>query len=219
MHLDQHLTLIDPSKDIVARRTFPLVPDDNHLGGDTYDLRRGHIYISKSGVSLSRTSEIGHNTIIGADSEILNDVQISSSVIGRSVFVGNRTEIRDSYVWDKSSIGADCVIEESIIGAHVKILDGSVIRRGCLIGKGVVLGPNANLKPFQRVSKTKPVDDDEEDEGEEALEEISHERADEDEEDDGSSDGDNRSVAQSSTTQDSEWSSVACELPRSLGEI
>jgi translation initiation factor eIF-2B subunit epsilon len=42
------------SKDILSRRVFPLVPDDNHLSGANYEFRREQVYIAKEGVMLSR---------------------------------------------------------------------------------------------------------------------------------------------------------------------
>jgi translation initiation factor eIF-2B subunit epsilon len=45
----------DPSKDILSRWTFPLVPDDNHPGGHSYEHLRGNKYIAKdNSVILSR---------------------------------------------------------------------------------------------------------------------------------------------------------------------
>ncbi|KAG8883842.1 Aspartate aminotransferase, cytoplasmic [Tulasnella sp. 332] len=148
------------SKDIIARRTFPLVPDDNHLGGESYELRRGYVYVAKTGVSLSRTCTIGTHTIIGPHSTVQNDAYIVSSVIGQGCEIGEGSVIKDSYIWAGASIGPNCSIEESIVGNDVKIQAGSVIRRGCLIGKDTVLGPSANLSEFQQVSRAAPRDDD-----------------------------------------------------------
>ncbi|KAG8895449.1 hypothetical protein FRC01_012355, partial [Tulasnella sp. 417] len=203
------------SKDIITRRTFPLVPDDNHLGGDRFDQRRGYVYVSKNRVSLSRTCVIGNHTIIGAGCEVMNDVHISSSVLGKGCEIGNRTTIRNSFIWDKSRIGADCVIEESIIGAHVRILDGSVIRRGCLVGQHVTLGPNATLDKFQRVSRHQPAaneDEDWDEEEEEQREEV--EKEDDDDEMD-----EDKSVIASVTGTESSAVSVEPNLVSILGQM
>lgn len=43
------------SRDILSRWTFPLVPDDNHPAGHSYEHRRGNKYIAADGlVTLSR---------------------------------------------------------------------------------------------------------------------------------------------------------------------
>ncbi|KAG8970882.1 hypothetical protein FRC03_000100, partial [Tulasnella sp. 419] len=151
----------DVSKDIICRRTFPLVPDDNHPSGDAYELRNGLIYVAKQDVLLSRTCKIERHSMIGPKTEVRDEARINASVIGRSCDIGRRSIITDSYIWDNTRIGSNCVIQESIIGSGVTILDGSRIVRGCLIGKGVVLGPEANLRPFSKVTRTKPSQEDE----------------------------------------------------------
>ena len=50
-------------------------------------------------------------------------------------------------------IGSDCVIERSIIGANVSIKDQTRVSKGCLVGDGVIVGPSAVLRPFERLSK------------------------------------------------------------------
>ena len=46
---------IPHSKDILARWTFPLVPDDNHPSGHVYEHLRGNKYIAKdNSVTLAR---------------------------------------------------------------------------------------------------------------------------------------------------------------------
>jgi len=52
------------------------------------------------------------------------------------------------------------VIEESIIGSGVQVLDNTRISRGCLVGKNVVLGPEGNLSDFKMVTRLRPKDDD-----------------------------------------------------------
>ncbi|KIO28123.1 hypothetical protein M407DRAFT_6891 [Tulasnella calospora MUT 4182] len=111
---------------------------------------------------------------------------------------------RPHFIWDKTRIGADCIIEESIIGGHVRILDGSVIRRGCLVGQNVTLGPNATLDKFQRVSRHPPAaneDEDWDEEEEERKEEAERE-------DDGDETDEDKSIIMSVTGTESSAVSV-----------
>lgn len=80
------------------------------------------------------------------------DVQIIASVIGQNCTIGAGSIIRDSYIFENTTIGARCVVERSIIGARVMIKDGSHVPQGCLIDEGVVIGPCANLEPYERLS-------------------------------------------------------------------
>ncbi|KAK0459629.1 nucleotide-diphospho-sugar transferase [Desarmillaria tabescens] len=163
------------SKDILSRWAFPLVPDDNHPGGHAYEHIRGNKYIAKgSTVTLARTSKVGNNTLIGSRTQILDDVQIKSSVIGRDCIIGAGSIIADSYIFDGTNIGPGCLVEQSIIGEGVIIRNNSRIVRGCLLGDEVIVGPGAVLQPFERLSKkwhSEEEDDDDEEEDSD-LEEI-----------------------------------------------
>ncbi|KAG6890454.1 hypothetical protein C0992_001501 [Termitomyces sp. T32_za158] len=153
------------SKDILSRWTFPLVPDDNHPSGHAYEHERGNKYLAKDQtVILARTCKIGNNTMIGASTQINENAEIVASVIGCNCSIGTGTIIRNSYIFDGTAIGSDCVIERSIIGAGVSIKDKSVVQRGSLVGDGVIVGPSALLRPFERLSRKRDSADSSEDE-------------------------------------------------------
>jgi translation initiation factor eIF-2B subunit epsilon len=81
--------------------------------------------------------------------------------------------VRNSYVFDDTVIGSGCVIDRSIIGTNVTIKDNTHIEKGCLIGDGVIVGPGAHLKAFERLSKKRAGAGKTEDEDEDSdLEEI-----------------------------------------------
>jgi translation initiation factor eIF-2B subunit epsilon len=63
--------------------------------------------------------------------------------------------IRNSYIFDNTVIGPNCVIDQSIIGANVNVREGTTIEKGCLVADGVVVGPKAVLQAFDRVSRKK----------------------------------------------------------------
>ncbi|KAJ7156068.1 nucleotide-diphospho-sugar transferase [Mycena crocata] len=176
------------SKDILSRWTFPLVPDDNHPGGHVYQHSRGNKYIAAdNSVSLARTSKVGNNTLIGASTKILENVQIIGSVIGQNCVIGAGSIIDGSYIFDGTVIGAQCVVKRSIIGAGVTIKEKTRIEKGCLVGDGVVVGPLAVLDPFERLSKRRVASSEE---NEEENDEDEGEDEDEDEDEDGNEDED-----------------------------
>jgi len=91
--------------------------------------------------------------------------------------VGPGTTIKNAYIFENTSIGANCTIEKSIIGSGVSVKAGSIIPKGCLIGDRVVIGPGANVKPFERLSSKKVEDDeksgvDDQEEDDSDLEEV-----------------------------------------------
>ncbi|KIK99306.1 hypothetical protein PAXRUDRAFT_822932 [Paxillus rubicundulus Ve08.2h10] len=174
------------SKDILSRWTFPLVPDDNYPGGHSYEHLRGNKYFAKdNSVVLSRTCKIGNNTLIGSKSHIAENAQVSASVLGERCIIGAGSVVRDSYLFDGVTVGANCTIERSIVGAGVQIKEKSRVERGCLIADGVIVGPQARLEPFQRLSRRRQDAEDDDDEGDEDDEDDETE-----DEEDGAEDGD-----------------------------
>ncbi|KAI0082729.1 hypothetical protein K474DRAFT_1654876 [Panus rudis PR-1116 ss-1] len=154
------------SKDILSRWTFPLVPDDNHPGGHFYEHQRGNKYIAKgNSVVLSRTCEVGPNTLIGAGTKIADNANVQASVIGQRCTIGPGVTLRNAYIFDDTHIEAGSSIEFSIVGSGVRVGENSIIARGCLVADGVVLGKNARLGEFERVSRKR--EEGEEDEEEE----------------------------------------------------
>nr|VWO98676.1 Ribosomal RNA small subunit methyltransferase B (EC (16S rRNA m5C967 methyltransferase) (rRNA (cytosine-C(5)-)-methyltransferase RsmB) [Ganoderma boninense] len=162
------------SKDILARWTFPLVPDDNHPGGHLYEHLRGNKYIAKdNSVSLSRTCKIGNNTLIGSHTVISANASVHASVIGQRCTIGPGAVLRDAYIFDDTHVGAGAVVEGSIIGARVTLGDGARVPRGCLIADGVAIGANAKLRKFERVSKRREVRPSREEDGSDGDDEES----------------------------------------------
>jgi translation initiation factor eIF-2B subunit epsilon len=100
-------------------------------------------------------------------------------VIGQRCIIGANTVIRNSYLFDGVVIGPQCVIEQSILSTNVNVKENSEIQRGCLIGEDVVLGPQAQLAPLERVSKKreKTVSKSDAEDGEEDNEEVEAERS------------------------------------------
>ncbi|KAI0035700.1 nucleotide-diphospho-sugar transferase [Vararia minispora EC-137] len=150
------------SKDILARWTFPLVPDDYHPAGQSYELLRGNRYIPRdNSVVLARTCKVGNNTLLGPSSRIGDGAQVLSSTLGARCIIGVNSVVRHAYLFDGVVVGDDCVIEHAIVGAGVSIGSGSRVGRGALVGDGVELGPGSRLAPFERVSLVRDEADEE----------------------------------------------------------
>ena len=140
------------SKDIIGRWTFPIVPDMNLLEDQELTIRRGNRYMGKD-VMLSRSAEIGPNTVLGAGVTVGEGTSITRSVIGSNVCIGPNCRIDGAYIWDCVMIEGDCVIESSIIADNVRIRSGVTVNRGCIVTSNVSLGPKANIPANTRVAK------------------------------------------------------------------
>ncbi|EJD05818.1 nucleotide-diphospho-sugar transferase [Fomitiporia mediterranea MF3/22] len=144
------------SKDILARWTFPIVPDNNYPGTSSisYEHTRGNKYLSVSSPpQLARTSHIGPLTLLGPGTSIASDARVVRSVLGENCFLEQGSSVTDSILWDDVRVEQGAIVEDSVLGKGVTVLRGSRIDRGCLISDGVVVGPEARLKKLTRVSQ------------------------------------------------------------------
>jgi translation initiation factor eIF-2B subunit epsilon len=111
--------------------------------------------------------------LVGPRSALAQNTIVYQSTLGADCSVGPNTSIISSYIFDDVRIGANCKLEECIIGKEVHISDGVKIGKGALIGNGVRLGKNVTIPNFARVGRERwrPEDWDEDDEDEDDEEE------------------------------------------------
>jgi hypothetical protein len=101
---------------------------------------------------------------------VYENARVTSSVLGRKCTVAAGATVSGAYVFDDTTIGAGASVERSIVGARVSIGERAIVPPGCLIGDGVVIGPGARLRPFERVVR-KVIEKTEEDEEDEESDE------------------------------------------------
>ncbi|KAJ2798316.1 translation initiation factor eIF-2B epsilon subunit, GEF [Coemansia guatemalensis] len=143
------------SRDIIGRWAYPLCPDNGPGDGlVVYSHNRGAVYKVPS-VRLDRQSRVEHHVILGAESHVSNFTSISDSVLGARCFIGEKSVVRGSYLFNDTRVGQGSLIEQSILGERVKILDNVTIERGCIIGDDVTIGPNVRIPAFTRLARRK----------------------------------------------------------------
>ena len=93
------------------------------------------------------------------------------STLGADCSLGPNTVIRESYIFDDVRIGANCSLNNCIVGRNVQIGDNVTIGKGVLLGDGVKLGKGVTVPEFARVGRERYVpeyaDEEDEIEGEE----------------------------------------------------
>ncbi|GAA5924014.1 hypothetical protein JCM10213_004472 [Rhodosporidiobolus nylandii] len=133
------------SRAILARKAYPLAPDENMPGGAArYEQRRARVYYGKE-LDLSRTCKIASTSLLGTGAVIGSNTFITHSVIGGNVKTGANCHIANSYIFDNAVVGDGCTIKDSIIGEGAVIAPGSIVEGGALIAAAVRLGEGARL--------------------------------------------------------------------------
>ncbi|BEI83791.1 hypothetical protein CcaverHIS002_0403950 [Cutaneotrichosporon cavernicola] len=141
------------TQDLLRRWVFPLVPDIGVHGTQSFELRRGNVYIAHDNVILSRTTTLQGPLLIGAKSVLNNNTRIVQSSLGMQCRVGAHTTILSSYIFNDVTIGDDCFLDECMIGNNVVIHSGAHIGKGALIGDGVTIGKGVKIPMFARVGR------------------------------------------------------------------
>lgn len=147
------------SQDILARWSYPLVPDANLLDNQTYTYEFNNIYKEEK-VILAQSCKIGTSTSIGSKSSVGEGSHISKSVIGRNCQIGKNVKITNSYIWNDVVIEDNSVIDHAIIAHNAKIGSGATINPGVVIGFNVELGKNKTIANNVRIVE-KPIEKEE----------------------------------------------------------
>ncbi|KAI5474655.1 hypothetical protein MNV49_002699 [Pseudohyphozyma bogoriensis] len=143
------------SKAILARRAYPLAPDENLPENvDRYEQRRGRVYYSKD-LDLARTCTISTASLLGHGASVGERSTVTQSVLSPSSTIGASCTISGSYIFEGARIADGCSILNSVVGEGAVIGEGSIVEAGSLVGAGVHLGSGARLYASM-VSKEEP---------------------------------------------------------------
>ncbi|KAK0611116.1 nucleotide-diphospho-sugar transferase [Immersiella caudata] len=133
------------SRDTLGRWTFPFVPDNNLVHGQTFKrIREGSCL--EDNVVIARGAKVT-NSVIGKNSKVDEGASISSSVIGRRCKIGKNVKIEGSYIWDDTIIGDDSTVIKAVLANYTVIGQGCKIPEGSLISFGVTIGDKIQLPP------------------------------------------------------------------------
>ncbi|KAJ1925397.1 translation initiation factor eIF-2B epsilon subunit, GEF [Tieghemiomyces parasiticus] len=140
------------SRDVIARWTFPMVPESNLQEGNEYIHKRNHVY-QEPGIKLGRTCTLERNLVVGRGTRIGEHAHLADSTLGRGCVVGDHAHVTGAYLLDHVTVADHCRVERSILGRNVNVLSGCTVGTGCLLGDGVIVGPDAHLPPFTRLTR------------------------------------------------------------------
>jgi len=135
------------TRDVLHRWTYPQVPEVV----DKYSLRYGNVYFGDN-IKLALTCDVGNDTVVGSDSKFGSDTRISNTVVGKNCTIGNNVVIENSYLFNGVNVRDKSIIRFSVIGENCTIKENSNISDSCILGSGVVVEPNTELKQKRLLS-------------------------------------------------------------------
>merc|ERR1712228_144834 len=108
---------------------------------------------------------IKKNVILGFNTQIGSNCNITKSVIGSNCVIGNKCCISNSYLFGDCTIGNNTKLNGAVIANNVIIGSHCSLTKGCILSFGVHLDDNIHLKQYTKLSLDKhenefDVDDD-----------------------------------------------------------
>ena len=101
-------------------------------------------YIDSS-ATIAISSNVSHNSAIGANTEIDEDSYIHQSVLGSECKIGKNVRITDSIIEADVVINEGCIVENahirqgSILEKHSKVTGGTIVCKNIHIKEGVTI--------------------------------------------------------------------------------
>ncbi|XP_025202278.1 translation initiation factor eIF-2B subunit epsilon [Melanaphis sacchari] len=135
------------TRDVLHRWTYPQVPEVL----DKYSFKYGNVYFGEN-LKLALTCDVGNDTVVGSDSKFGSDTIIYNTVVGKNCTIGNNVVIENSYLFNGVNVKDKSVIRFSVIGENCTINENSNISDSCILGSGVEIEPNTELKQKRLLS-------------------------------------------------------------------
>lgn len=133
------------TRDVLARWTYPLVPDSNLVSGQSYVLQKRGVCREK-GVTFESDTDVSRS-ILGSRTSIGSGTRIHNSVVGRRCFIGRNVTITDSYIWDDVTVEDGSVVTKSILGTSATVGKQCQIGVGSLVSFDVTISNDISLPP------------------------------------------------------------------------
>ena len=144
------------SRDILGRWTFPFLPENNIVPGQTYKQHAGGLVMGAS-ASHSNDAKLS-SSIIGDGSSVGARSIISNSIIGRGCKIGSGVTLDHCFVWNDVTIEDGATISHSILADSAVIGKGCSIPAGSLISFGVRISDNVQLTDQAVISTVSDAD-------------------------------------------------------------
>ena len=128
------LTYLAVSRDVMARWTFPMVPD--LMEGEEYVHCRKNIY-KGGGIRLERGSVLEESVVVGRGCVIGEGSKVSKSCVGENVKIGKEASVKNCVIFGDVTLGNGVRIEGCLLGKGVSVGGGTVLGERCVLGDSV----------------------------------------------------------------------------------
>ncbi|KAI8440241.1 hypothetical protein MSG28_001620 [Choristoneura fumiferana] len=133
------------SRDIIHHWAAPLCIESGSLYQDNYEFIGNHNFCNKSS-TVSRSSSLVEDVLIGANTRICDNTVVCKSVIGRNCVIGSNVTITGSYIMNNVVIKDNCKIINSFVDDNCTVEKDSDLENGTILTSNVKMAPGSKLK-------------------------------------------------------------------------
>jgi len=109
-------------------------------------------------VKLEHSTGLEGTVVIGDNSQVLGDVRIKDSVIGRNCTIETGVRLNRCVIWDNSYVKKEARITDSVICANVRIGQGVTLEEGVIVGDETSVGDEAVIKSDVKIWPKKTIE-------------------------------------------------------------
>ena len=159
------MTYLAVSMDVMARWTFPMVPDlMDAEEGEGYVHCRKSIY-KGGGIRLEKGSVLEDSVVVGRGCVVGEGSAVSKSCVGENVKIGRGASVKNSIVFGDVTLGDGVRVEGCLLGKGVSVGGGTVVGERCVLGDSVSVDAGKTVPAGTKL--VRQLDDDGFGEGEE----------------------------------------------------
>ncbi len=109
-------------------------------------------------VKLEQSAGLEGTVVIGDNSQVLGDVRIKDSVIGRNCTIEAGVRLNRCVIWDNSYVKKGARITDSVICANVRIGQGVTLEEGVIVADETSVGDEAIIKADVKIWPKKTIE-------------------------------------------------------------
>ncbi|CAB3228314.1 unnamed protein product [Arctia plantaginis] len=132
-------------RDVLHNWAYPLTIESGSFSQNNFLFMGNHNFREKS-CTLSRSSALLEDVLVGAKTHVNDNTVISKSVIGKNCIIGNNVTITGSHIMNNVVIKDNCKIINSFIDDNCDIENDCTIDSGTIIASNVKVETGSQLK-------------------------------------------------------------------------
>jgi len=109
-------------------------------------------------VKLEHASGLEGTVVIGDNSQVLGDVRIKDSVIGRNCTIEAGVKLNRCIIWDNSYVKKGARITDSVICSNVRIGQSALLEEGVIVADDTSIGDEAVIKADVKIWPKKTIE-------------------------------------------------------------